>query len=240
MTDLDNIAGRFVQRILAPPTSAGNMLLIQETVNGPRKTWIYAAGSRRVRRTPTFEYDNPVEATEGLLTTDQANMFNGRMDRYDWELVGKQEIYIPYNDWHLNSPEHSYAEILKPKYPNRDFFRYELHRVWHVSAKLKPEFRHVYSRRDFYVDEDSWIIAVADLYDSRGSLWRVQEGPIGNVYELPACINQAQFHYDLDAGQYVASLLKNEEPGYDYLAGREGRIDKSKFTPAYLQMVGRR
>lgn len=238
--DLDNIAGRWVQRVVEPVTEAGNLTLIHETVNGPRLTWIYAAGSRRIRRLPNFEYDNPVNGTEGLLTTDQANMYNGRLDRYNWELKGKRELYIPYNDAELHSPEHSYAEILTPQFPKRDLFRYELHRVWHVTATIKPQFRHVYSRREFFLDEDSWIISVADLYDSRGELWRVQEAPIGNIYELPACVTQAQFHYDLNAKQYIASQLKNQEPGYDYLAGEEGRIDESKFTPGYLQLVGRR
>jgi len=68
----------------------------------------------------------------------------------------------------------------------------------------------------------------------------VQEGPIGVVWELPACINQVQFHFDLNADRYVAAQLRNQEPAYDYLAGQEGRIDKSVFTPDYLRLAGRR
>ncbi|MDP1626578.1 DUF1329 domain-containing protein [Parvibaculum sp.] len=238
--DMDGIGGEQITKILSPTQIAGSLMLIRESVNGDRETWRYMPGQRRVRRLPDFRYDNPIAELDGLIVADQANMYNGQLDRYDWALAGKQELFIAYNDWKLNDKANSYDKILQQRFPARDVMRYELHRVWKVEATLRPGLRHLYNRRVLYSDEDSWIIAATELYDGRGELWRVQEGPIGVVWELPACINQVQFHFDLNADRYVAAQLRNQEPAYDYLAGQEGRIDKSVFTPDYLRLAGRR
>ncbi|MBA4208155.1 MAG: DUF1329 domain-containing protein [Parvibaculum sp.] len=238
--EMQGIGGEQITKIISPAPIAGSMTLIREPVNADRETWRYLPGQRRVRRLPDFQYDNPIAELDGLIVADQANMYNGRLDRYEWKLHGKQELYIAYNDWNLNSKAHSYRKILQPAFPARDVMRYELHRVWKVEATVKPGIRHLYNRRVFYSDEDSWIIAATELYDGRGELWRVQEGPIGVIWELPACVNQVQFHFDLNAGRYVASQLRNEEAPLDYLAGQEGRIDRSIFTPDYLRIAGRR
>lgn len=238
--DMEGIGGEQITEIMSPTQLAGSMMLIREAVNGDRETWRYMPGQRRVRRLPDFRYDNPIAELDGLIVADQANMYNGQLDRYDWTLVGKQELYIAYNDWKLNDKAHSYQKILQPRFPARDVMRYELHRVWKVEATLRPGLRHLYNRRVLYSDEDSWIVAATELYDGRGELWRVQEGPIGVVWELPACINQVQFHFDLNSDRYVAAQLRNQEPPFDYLAGHEGRIDKSVFTPDYLRLAGRR
>jgi len=30
-------------------------------------------------------------------------MYNGSPERYNWKLVGKQELYVPYNSYKLHS-----------------------------------------------------------------------------------------------------------------------------------------
>ncbi len=42
---------------------------------------------------------------------------------------------------------------------------------------------HIYAKRTFYVDEDSWQIMAVDNYDQRGELWRVQEGHQVQAYD---------------------------------------------------------
>ena len=44
-------------------------------------------------------------SSDGLRTTDNFDMFSGAPDRYDWKLVGKKEMYIPYNSYKLDSPK---------------------------------------------------------------------------------------------------------------------------------------
>ena len=37
-------------------------------------------------------------------------MYNGSPERYDWKLVGKKEIYVPYNSYKLHSNTVKYAD----------------------------------------------------------------------------------------------------------------------------------
>ena len=90
--------------------------------------------------------------------------------------------------------------MLTPNHLNQDFARYELHRAVVVDAKLKEGAQHVYARRTFYLDEDSWNIVSVDLYDTRGQLWRVQDGPMINYYDLPLCSSALEVTYDLQSG----------------------------------------
>ena len=154
-----NLKLNYLQSTVAPARLAGSILLVHETVDQakePRSAWTYNPGQRRVRLAPNVGYDNPGTAADGLRTNDDFGMYNGATDRYDWKLVGKREMYIPYNSYKLADPGLKYTDILKPGHINQDLARYELHRVWVVDATLKPGTSHIYARRTFYIDEDSW------------------------------------------------------------------------------------
>jgi hypothetical protein len=219
VADLNNILLFFKQSVLAPARLAGSILLVHETldqVREPRNAWVYNAGQRRVRRAPNVAHDAPGTAADGMRTSDQFDMFNGATDRYTWNLVGKREMYVPYNSYKLHSRDVKYADILKPLHINQDLARYELHRVWVVDATLKPGASHLYPRRTFYIDEDSWQILLVDQYDSRGQLWRVSEAHCINYYEVPLFWSTLEVHTDLIAGRYLAIGLDNQSKMYDY------------------------
>jgi hypothetical protein len=225
----------------APPRLAGQVVLVHEMVNDQRRAWLYNPGQRRVLRAPTVAYDNPFDGTEGLMTNDQVRLFNGIIDRFDWKLVGKQELYVPYNAFKINfSRGMTYQEMFGPNYPRRDLIRYELHRVWVVEATRKPGVRHVFSKRVFYLDEDSWTALVSDSYDEDDKLWRVMEGLMVPIAEVPTCNIEGTFSFDLEAGRYVADRVSVEEPEDDWLAGREDRIPKGIYTPDALRRQGLR
>jgi hypothetical protein len=220
---LGNTAFYFKQEVIAPPRLAGSILLVRETIDQvkePRNAWVYNPGQRRVRRAPNVAYDNPGTASDGMRTSDQLDMFNGALDRYTWELVGKREMIVPYNSYRLHSDKVKYSEILKPLHINQDLTRYELHRVWVVDAKLKPGTSHIYPRRTFYIDEDSWQVLAVDQYDSRGQLWRSSEAHCINYYEVPTFWSTLEVHTDLLAGRYLAFGLTNEGPSYNFSLSR--------------------
>ncbi|MFK5927260.1 MAG: DUF1329 domain-containing protein [Desulfuromusa sp.] len=236
---LDNRILLFRQEVKAPARLAGNVLLVHETLNQikePRAAWVYNPGQRRVRRAPNVAYDNPGTASDSLRTSDQFDMFNGAPDRYDWKLVGKKEMYIPYNSYLLHSDKLKYKDILTPLHLNPDYLRYELHRVWVIEATLREGSRHLYKKRTFYVDEDSWQIMVADNYDNRDQLWRVSEGHSINYYEVPTFWTTLEVHYDLQSGRYLALGLDNESEMYDFDIKRS---DKD-YSPGALRRAGRR
>ena len=227
------------QEVIAPARLAGNVLLVHETldqVKEPRAAWVYNPGQRRVRRAPNVAYDNPGTASDSLRTSDQFDMFNGAPDRYDWKLVGKKEMFIPYNNYLLHSDKLKYKDILTPLHVNPEYLRYELHRVWVIEATLREGSRHLYKKRTFYVDEDSWQIMVADNYDNRDQLWRVSEGHSINYYEVPTFWTTLETHYDLQSGRYLALGLDNEAEMYDFSIKRS---DKN-YSPGALRRAGRR
>jgi Protein of unknown function (DUF1329) len=235
---LDNIIVYFMQETTAPARLAGEVLLVQETMNqskDSRRAWIYNPGQRRVRRAPNVAFDNPGTNSDNQRTDDQFDMYNGSPQRYDWKLVGKKEIYVPYNSYQLQSEKIKYSELLQKSHIKQDYARYELHRVWVVEATLKAGVSHIYSRRTLYVDEDSWQILAVDCYDSRGKLWRVQEGHVINYYDLPALWTDLELVMDLSNGRYLALGLQNEQPkSYDFSIKRTA----SDYQPSVLERRG--
>jgi len=215
-----NVLFYFKQRVTAPTRLAGNVILVHETldqVQEPRMAWLYNAGQRRVRRAPQVSYDGPGTASDGLRTSDNYDMYNGAPDRYEWQLNGKKEIYIPYNAYKLDSPKLKYDDIVKAGHINQDLARYELHRVWHVTATLKPGKRHIYAKRDFFIDEDTWQAAEIDHYDGHGALWRVAEAHAQHYYNKQVPWITLETLYDLISGRYLATGMKNEEKqAYDF------------------------
>jgi hypothetical protein len=184
--DLNNIMFYYLSFTKSPARLAGGAVLVHETldqVKEPRQAWGYNAGQRRVRRAPNLAYDTPIAAADGLRTADDTDMINGSPDRFDWKLVGKKEIYIPYNSYKVTSPDVKYKDLLQVGHLNPAYTRNELHRVWVVEGTLKAGARHIYSKRTLFLDEDSWQAAVVDQYDGRGELWRVSIAYLKNFYD---------------------------------------------------------
>ena len=148
----DNKMLNFLQIVTAPARLAGQILLVHDPVDQvkqSRQAWTYNPGQRRVRLAPNIAYDNPGTAADGLRTSDDFFMFNGATVRYNWKLLGKQEIYIPYNSYKLVGNTLKYSDVLQPGHLNPAYPRYELHRVWVVDATLKEGASHIYKRRTF-------------------------------------------------------------------------------------------
>jgi hypothetical protein len=239
LEEINNILLYFFQEVESPARLAGNILLVHETMNQvilPRQAWIYNPGQRRVRRAPNVAYDNPGTASDGLRTNDMTDMFNGAMDRFDWSVVGKQEMYVPYNSYKAHQAGVTPEDLVRPGHLNPELLRYELHRVWVIEAKLKPGMRHINSRRTFYLDEDSYQIVLVDHYDNRDQLWRVSEAHCINYYDMPTFWSTLEAHYDLQSGRYVAQGFDNQDPVNTF----NQEMLPAQFTPAALRSRGRR
>jgi len=221
-----------------PSTLRGTIFLVHEPVDQvaeQRSAWIYNAGARRVRRAPDLAYDGVNDGSEGMIVTDQVDGYNGAPDRFEWKLVGKREIYVPYNTYKLSDKSLKYKDIVGKHTLNADLVRYELHRVWVVEGTLKPGQRHIYGKRTFYLDEDSWSVVSEDAYDNRGGLWRV--ALLGVIQYYDAVVPWYRFGavHDLTSGSYILGGLDNEikEPIKFGVKGRLG-----DFQPDALRRLG--
>ncbi|GAA5140545.1 DUF1329 domain-containing protein [Thalassotalea piscium] len=233
-----NILFKFKQKVTEPSKLVGTALLVHETmdqIKTPRQAWIYNKGIRRAQKAPTVAYDAPGTAADGLRTTDDFDMFNGAPNRYTWTLKGKQELLIPYNDYRLHSDKLKYADIIRPGHINPEHVRYEKHRVWVVEANLKDNTRHIYKKRVFFIDEDSWQIAVTDIYDERDELYRVGVAHGLNYYEVPTQWSTLEVFHDLQSKRYIAMGLDNEANMYDFSA----KLKDVDFTSRALQRDNR-
>ena len=234
----DNLLLGFLSYFTAPATLEGTVFLVHEPldqVKQARSAWIYNAGQRRVRRAPDLAYDNINDGTEGLRTTDQFDAYNGAPDRYDWKIVGKREVYVPYNSFKLSDKKLKYKDMIGKNTPNADLLRYELHRVWEVEANLKPGSKHVYAKRVFFIDEDSWTVLYEDAYDTRKQLWRVSIHPLIQFYDAKVPWYRANIWHDLSNSSYLFSLLDNEVK-QPWKFGQKGKW--GDFQPDALRRIG--
>jgi len=234
----DNLMFYFTQRVLSPSRLAGDVLLVHEYINQvkePRAAWLYNAGQRRVRRAPQVAYDGPALSADGTRVSDNYDLYNGSPDRYNWKLVGKRELLIPYNNFGIASRDVEYDDIIQKGHINQDMVRYEAHRVWEVEATLREGQRHVYAKRHFFIDEDNWQAGEIDHYDGSGGLWRVAEAIALQRFDKQVPGYAIETLYDLQNGRYMALGMTNEErKNYDF----SFNASSADFTPNALRAAG--
>ena len=187
----------------APAALAGQAVVAVNYAEQPTETFYYFPGQRRVRRMPTYAYDAPQIGFENQYTLDEPYVFNGPLDRFDWKLVGKKEMYVPYNVLGAYDFNGKFEDIAQPEFIDAAHRRYELHRVWVVEATVKSGMRHLAPHRIFYLDEDSWNPLMAVDFDGQGKVWKLREGFVIPVYETNSCDVSAFAQYNLTEGRYV-------------------------------------
>jgi hypothetical protein len=220
----------------APPVKVGESMVGYDSVDQVRqgrKNWQYLVGQRRVRRAPDVGYDTPNFYSSGFSVLDEGWLFNGPLDRYDWKLLGKREMVVPYNTQRFHTTPVDQA--LGPTHLNPDHVRWELHRVWVVEARLAPGKRHVMPTRRFYLDEDTWLTVLAESWDAGGQLWHIGYSLPLIVPELPGVIAFPYVIYDLLKGGYeTASLFNGQQRHYQIVPRRP----EDYFSPDVLAAEG--
>lgn len=198
-----------------PAIRAGDAITGRANLDeGKVAAWVYLTGQRRVRKLPNSCCDTPTPFSAGLTTFDETEVLQGRVDRFEWKLLGKREIFIPYNSNRLMVPTKA-ADVLGPRHLNPDFVRWELHRVWVVEGVLKPGQRHTAHKSRYYLDEDTWQAVLAERYDGNGELARVPFGIPMVMSDLPATAMVTWGVYDLTSGtSYINGLVNERRAAY--------------------------
>jgi hypothetical protein len=221
-----------------PPFKAGEQILLRDPLDlgaKERQAWQYLSGQRRVRRAPTIAFDTPDFVSSGQNYFDEVFMFLGSLERYNWKLVGKREMYVPYNNNRFLLAKTD--EVLSPHHLNSDKMRWELHRVWEVEATLAPGSRHTVPKKRFYVDEDSWSVLLVDGYDAEGKLWRTQYAVPFVAPDIPAVVSTTFTVFNLQAGTWLVNNLYNDQKGPYKVVPRR---PEAYFSPDALAGAGLR
>jgi hypothetical protein len=228
--------GKFV--VSEPGSKAGEAILAHDNLNAanPRGLWQYLVGQRRVRKAPSVAYDTPDSVTSGIGLFDEAFNLFGPIDKHELKLIGKREMYIPYNNNRAAAAK--VADLVTPNTLNPAQVRWELHRVWEVEATLAAGKRHVVPKRKYYIDEDSWQIILFDGWDAKGELWRTNYTLVLLAPDIPAVVGNMMWGgYDLQTGAYYLNMASNELPvQYKPVAP----IPRSAFSPDELANEGTR
>ncbi len=223
----------------SPASLRGNLALVHEPRSlqtKSRQAWLYNAAQRRVRRAPDLAYDAVSDGSEGLLTVDQVDGFNGATDRYDWQLLGKRTLIVPYNTYSIAERGVKESSLIRRGSVNGALMRYERHRVWVVESVLKSGQSHIYAKRRFYVDEDSWTVLIEEATSRRGDLWRVALHGVVQFYDAITPGIRLSIYHDLDSGSYLVSGLDGDrQPSIRFGA----RADFSEFLPDALRRLAR-
>jgi hypothetical protein len=221
---------------ILPTRDQGKRTVSIEPMNfakGQRLAWTYNPGTRRVRQLPEYGFDTPSAGTSGKMVIDQDRLMNGSPERFDWELKGKREIFVPANAYKLHEKSVAYDDLLTPNHANPDFMRYELRRVWVLEGSLKSTHRHKYGKRVLFIDEDTWHGVMSDFYDTRGELVNHAFLNYYYAYDMNAWQAGSSFYHDLATGGYVAyNLFQDLDKGPILNAGG---LTPEMFTPAALR-----
>ncbi|MGB1580521.1 MAG: DUF1329 domain-containing protein [Nevskiales bacterium] len=221
---------KYFSETLEPPRMAGQLILVHEkagTGSEGRQAWLYNPGLRRIRRAPAVCCDGPYEGTDGHQFYDQVDMFNGTLERFNWKLLGKKEMLIPYNSNKISGPTVKFDELAAPKHLNQELPRYEKHRVWVVEANIREGTNHTFHKRVMYFDEDSWYPSAIDNYDSRGELMQFQEGHTAFAYNIQSVGGVPEVIYHFNSGRYFVTAMANEDKPNDFSAD----LDDKDFEP---------
>ena len=217
-----------------PPLRAGEKLLQRNNINDAKsQTWVYLTGQRRVRRLPLNCCDVPTPVSGGILNFDEVEVFSNSIGRYDWKLVGKREMYVPYNTNSYHQAT-SLDQVMTASTLNPDFVRFELHRVWVVEGTLKQGQRHVAPRVRLYLDEDTWIAAAGERWDAQGQLSKVTYNLPTVMPSAPGTIVAGYVSYDMIGGGYFGSTYLPRDKQVDLRAALPDRL----FTPESLSGEG--
>jgi len=216
---------------VGPPIRSGEAILGRTTLD-PDKTqgWLYLTGQRRVRKLPNTCCDTPTPAAAGVMSFDEIETFQGRLSRFDWKILGKKEMLIPYNSNRLLQPTKD-REVLMPHHLNPDHVRWELHRVWVVEATVRAGQRHQAARSLYYCDEDTWRCGLADRWDANGQLWKTIWTIPYVMPDIPATYGNTTGFYDLLSGTGFAAVLYNEKRTQ---YAPVPRFQDKEFTPEAL------
>ena len=191
---------------IEPARVSGEKILLHYNIDhSPTKVWQYLPGQRRTKLSPDLAYDTPHPQSAGTSTMDEVFGFYGPTDRYDFKIVGKREMLIPYNNFQIFNAECTSDKFFRKNFPNPACMRWELHRVWVVEGTLKEGKRHFYSKRVLYLDEDTYNAGVYDNFDMSGKVYRVVLQTATPNYHDPelGMSGQGVLHFDLHTGGWL-------------------------------------
>ena len=223
------------ENVIGPPNRVGEgqliMFPLDKSIGQP--AWQYLTGQRRVKLAPEVSFDGPMNVVAGMGTYDQGQMFQGSPERYDWKIIGKKEMIVPYNTYKLTYWT-KIVDTFGPHFMKPENERFEVHRVWVLDGTLKPTAKHIYKRRTLYIDEDAYTTVLTEHYDNKDKIWRVGVLTWTFDYDVAAPFSVNDTGIDLVSQSYYMMMHVGETGGLRYIPARP----EKDWSPAILSGRG--
>lgn len=191
--------------------------------------WAFVPALKRVRSLNAANGSDNLFGSD--LTHDDPYLFSGKVQYFDWKLVGVQDALVPYalpNPKQLRPAEHGYTlenpkDLLalgwdtpgwtgKPWWPTN----YNLipRPVWVVEATAKDS-QYAYGRQILWIDRELYIGYYKEAYDREGQLWRVllNSVSVGRTAEGDFSVAQPDFTLSVDEQRSRATVELPLKPG---------------------------
>jgi hypothetical protein len=207
-----------------PARRAGESIMLKNATNAtefPGRAWQYMPAQRRVKQISILAYDTPNPGTARAL------------ELYDWTLVGKREMIVPYNTYKLTYAREA-KSLTTPNFIAPDYVRWEKHRVYVVEGNLKPGAKHIYQKRRFYLDEDTWAAVASDQYDTDGQLYRGSFAFFSQSYDQQVPDATPFMTYDLSRGTYNINGVVGPHGGIRYIEP----LSTAQWAPESMAVSG--
>jgi len=161
----------------APPQAEGIRTLTYryEDSFGPRATaqpedtWVYVPDLRRTRKVSETQRSTAFAGTD--FSFDDLFSFSGLPAFYDWSCIGERVLVAPVN---TKRRAHPYVEDADFGPSGLSFAndRWEARRA--VGVRMTPrDPDHPYSRKDLWLDRQTFAPLYSFAYDRKGELWKV-------------------------------------------------------------------
>jgi hypothetical protein len=246
-----------------PPEVKGSQMLLYRYLDAQQDDmWMYVPAMRRVRR---FSVAQRCDAYAGSHATwDNFWIFNGKVQAFDFKLLGEKEMYLSaqqsicaprrgseeFNEWHdprittATGPNEALPGTLVPTSYDQPFKKV-IGSVQNLLVSLRPYYiveakahdpKYIYSKMVFYIDKEFKEMIYGEMWDRKGTLWKSTMYP----YDVLPEVSPGQGSI---AGIVIAWYIDhiNEEGDYwdyDRAVRQNYPIDRKLFTPEGLRRSG--
>ncbi len=131
--------------------------------------WVYIPDLRRVRRISQAQRTDSIQGTD--FSMDDLRSFNGIPPQYKWSCLKEDRVLHPINTVGLGFPysdDYNYGPY-GFSYAND---RWEIRDAFVIRFEPKNE-DHPYSRKDIWIDKQTYMPLYSFAYDRKSELWKI-------------------------------------------------------------------
>ena len=227
-----------------PPDVSGTSLLLfyNEDDRKVEQGWMYVPLLRRVRRIATKQKTDSFLGSDIMI--EDFLGYSGRIMDMEWEFKGEAYKLLPmykHRDVKTSGREargydYKFIDFSPPNYC-MPAVHWQLRRVYVIEGRPKRR-DHPLSKREFYVDAETYVAPFVVLYDRAGVVWKLGMGGISHPdYHLS--VNKGSMVPIIDSSSMVDLQTRHCTAIQMITIVNSKRVRRFDFQPSKLDERGR-